>query len=131
VPAGEPPTVMGYPIEGQVVLLAGAKASVPLQRLPALLERTQAALADLLDDYERRYELALSTDEARYFLVEADHWTADDSPLADDPRFGDRERDAVARAHEEQLLRAGRHHDRREEFETSMDIRSAVVIGVA
>jgi hypothetical protein len=42
--------------------------------------------------------------------------------------LGDREWKAVRRAHETQLERVGSRVGRREEFETALEIRSAVVI---
>ena len=117
---------MGTPIEGQVVLLASAKASVAPQRLPTLLDRVQADLGLRLEEYRRRYEHAYESADSRAFFVETGHWDTVGERLG----FGRREIDAVERAHTEQLLRIGRREDRRAEFETALDIREAVVIGI-
>lgn len=127
-PAGEAEaSVAGeqaHPIEGQVVLLAGAKASVPLSRLPDLLELVQEHLAERLADYRHQYE-CVHEDDLAAFLVPSDHWETLGAELDLDAR----ETDAVRRAHEEQLLRIGRRTDRREEFEAALEIRTVVVIG--
>ncbi|MDL5362451.1 hypothetical protein [Halalkalicoccus sp. NIPERK01] len=116
---------MSHPIDGQVVLLAAAKASVAGSRLPDLLERVQTELAPELDEYRRRYELAAEDDDACCFFVSADHWEG----VGDAIGLDRREYEAVRRTHEEQLKRLGKREDRREEFETALDLRSAVVIG--
>lgn len=114
------------PIDGEPVLVASAKASVPPTRLPDLLERAQALLGDRLDDYRRGYERALDGDRYEAFFVEVSHWEG----LAAELDFSRRERDAVARAHREQVLWAGRETGRREEFETALDLREVVVVGL-
>jgi hypothetical protein len=114
------------PIEGQVQLIAAAKASVPPQRVPELLNAVQADLAPRLDDYRRQYELVEETPEACTFLVPPDHWVEVGGRLG----FERREIGAVRRAHEAQLRRMARREDRREEFETALEIRTAVVVGV-
>lgn len=113
------------PIEGQVMLLVGAKASVAPSRLPDLLATAQAYLADRREDYERRYERVHETADAAYFLVESGHWQS----IRDDLGVDEREADAVRRAHDQQLLREGRRIDRRDEFGTALDVRESVVIG--
>jgi hypothetical protein len=115
----------GDPIEGQVLVLASATASVAPERLPDLIDRAQADLGDRLPEYRRRYELACETDEAAYFFVEEGHWER----VGDRLGFGDRETSAVRRAHREQLLRTGRREGRREEFENALDVREGVVVG--
>lgn len=115
----------GHPVDGQVVLLAAAKASVPGSRLPELLERAQVRLSPELDDYRRRYELAVETDERCCFFVPADHWEA----FGGEHGLERREYEALRRTHEEQLKRLGKREDRRAEFETALDVRSAIVIG--
>ena len=115
----------GDPIEGQVLILASATASVAPERLPDLIDRVQADLGDRLPEYRRRYELACETDEAVYFFVEQGHWKTVGNRLG----FNDREISAVNRSHHEQLLRTGRRENRREEFEAALDVREGVVIG--
>jgi hypothetical protein len=116
------------PIEGQVQLLAAAKASIAPHRLPDLLAAVQADLGSRIDDYHRQYEQVVRTDDgARVFFVPADHWSVVGGRLG----FGRREIAAVRRAHEAQLRRIGRREDRRDEFERALEIRTAVVIGEA
>lgn len=114
-----------HPIEGQVLLLTAAKASVSADKLPELLVRTQEYLAGRIEAYRRQYERA-DADDIEAFLVPEGHWEA----LGDELGFERRGRRAVRRAHEEQLLRVGRREERREEFETAMEIREAVVVAV-
>lgn len=45
-----------HPIEGQIVLLAGAKASVTLTSLSHLLERTQQYVHGRKNEYDRQFE---------------------------------------------------------------------------
>ncbi len=113
-----------HPIEGQIVMLAGAKASVPVQKLPDLLGRANEELLARREAYERTYEQVHAADGREYYAAEAGHWV----DLGIEGEFSSREADAVRRAHEEQFLRAGRRADRREEFETTLDIRDVVVM---
>jgi len=52
------------------------------------------------------------------------HW----AEVCSDLGLPEREVDAVRRAHAQQLRRVGSKTDRREEFETALEIREAVVI---
>ena len=113
-----------HPIEGQIVLLAGAQASVTLQRLSALLAEVQRHLAPSRAAYERRFE-RLEGAEHVYYLAGLDHWER----VGDDLGLSEAETDAVRRAHEAQFRRDGRRLDRTEEFETALEIRHPVVIG--
>jgi hypothetical protein len=115
----------GDPIEGQVLVLAGATASVTPERLPDLIDEVQADLGERLSEYRRRYELACKTEEAAYFFVEEGHWET----VGDRLGLGDRETGAVRRAHREQLLKTGRREGRGEEFEAALDLREGVVVG--
>jgi hypothetical protein len=114
-----------YPIEGAALVKTAALASVPAERLPELLARVQADLGPRIDEYRRRYERIAADPDRETFLVESDHWEG----VADRLGLSDRERDAVARAHETAVERAG-GSDQRAEFETALEIRSGVVIGV-
>jgi hypothetical protein len=114
----------GDPMDGQVLLLAAAKASVGPQRLPDLVDLAQAHLADRVAEYRGRYEVAFEEEERVGFFVEAGHWAELGSRLG----FEDRECDALRRVHAEQLRRIGSETDRREEFDTALDIREAVVV---
>lgn len=113
---------MSHPIEGQVLLLAGAKASVPLHRMKPLLTQTATALRDVdLDQYERVF----ADDDRAIYLTDPDFWREH----GERQDLARREWDAIRRAHEQQLLRVGNREDRREEFETALEIRTAVVVG--
>ncbi len=113
------------PIEGQVLLLTAAKASVTPSRLPELVDLVQTHLEPRLEEYRRQYECAYEGDGRCVFFVEWGHW----EELGDRLGFTDRERAAVRRAHEEQLLRIGRRENRAEEFETALEIRDPVLVG--
>ena len=115
-----------YPIEGAALVKTAALASVPAERLPELLARVQADLGPRIDEYRRRYERIAADPDRETFLVESDHWEG----VADRLGLSDRERDAVARAHETAVERAGTGQTSREEFETALEIRSGVVIGI-
>lgn len=112
-----------HPIEGQVVLLAGAQASVTLQRLSALLEDVQRHLVDRRDDYSRRFE-HVEGDGRTYYLADPDHWER----VGEELGLEESEADAVRRAHGAQFRRDGRRLDRKAEFETTMEIRDPVAI---
>jgi hypothetical protein len=116
----------GDPLDGQVLILAAAKASVPAERLPQLVDQVQADLGPRFETYRRSYEAVHEAPERWVFLVPLDHWDSIGERLG----LTLREREAVRRAHEEQLRRVGSETDRREEFESALDIRSAVVVGV-
>lgn len=115
------------PIEGQILLLAAAKASVAGERVPALARRVQAHLGPQAGDYRERYERAFVDDDAEYFLVPPDHWT----DVGDNLGLGERAVDAVRRAHEQQLRRVARRRDRAEEMDAALEVRTAVVVGTA
>lgn len=114
----------GEPIEGQILLLAAARASVPPQHLPDLVDRAQAELGTRIESYARRYEVAYETADVVAFFVESGHW----AELGAELGFDRREHEAVARAHRDQLLRAGRERGRHAEFETALEVREAAVI---
>jgi len=115
----------GDPLDGEVLLLAGAKASLSPRQLPDLVDDAQAHLGPELARYRREYEAVYEDDRLVVFLVEPDHW----EELAATLDLNGRERDALRRAHEEQLLWLGRGTDRKEEFESALEIRQAVVVG--
>ncbi|WP_235681707.1 hypothetical protein [Halorubrum salinarum] len=115
-----------YPIEGTALVKTAALASVPAARVPALLTQVQADLGPRIDEYRRRYERIAAEPDRETFLVEPDHWET----VADRVGLSERERDAVVRAHEAAVERIGSGSGRREEFDTALEIRSGVVIGV-
>ena len=111
-------------IEGQIVLLAGAQASVTLPRLSGLLDRTARYLTDRREIYERRFERVDGPDDTSYYLANAGHWDHVGAQLG----FDDRETDAVRRTHAAQFERDGRRLGREEEFETTLEIRDVVAM---
>lgn len=113
------------PIDGQPLLAAAAKASVGPELLPKLVEHVQSTLGSRLAAYRRDYERALEGDRYEAFFVEEGHWET----LGEELDLDRREREAVARAHREQVLFASRRADRREEIETSLEVREVVVVG--
>lgn len=113
------------PIDGQVFMLAAAKASVAPSKLSDLLSRVQADVGERLDVYRRDFERVFEGDEREVFLVPTGHWQA----IADRLDVGERERKALERTHAEQLRRIGSDTGRDDEFETALEIREAVVIG--
>jgi hypothetical protein len=115
----------GSPIDGQAFLLAVAKASVAPAALSSLLERVQADLGPRLETYRREFERVEAGETRDLFLVPSGHWETVGERLG----LNRRETDAVARAHAAQLRRLGSETGRREEFETALEIREAVVIG--
>lgn len=115
----------GEPIEGQILLLAATKASVPPERLPDLVERVQVALEADLERYRHTYERVYEEDGIEVFLVDRDQW----DNVGDQLGFSDRELSAVKRAHAEQLLRVGRTADRETEFEAALEIREPLLVG--
>jgi hypothetical protein len=115
----------GRAIEGQIVLLASAKASVTLARLSELVERVERHLRECRESYDQSFERIDGVDETRYYLTEPEHWDRIGSDLG----FDAREIDAVRRSHEAQFQRDGRRLDRIEEFESALEIRTVVAIG--
>lgn len=115
------------PIEGQVLLVTAAKASVPPRAVPDLVDRVQRHLADRRTSYDRAYERVARTDAFDAYLIAPGHW----DELGDATGLDEREADAVRRAHREQLLRTGRREGREAEFEAALEIREPVLIGRA
>ena len=115
------------PIDGPVILYTCAVASIPARAMGPLLREVQAYLHPQQPQYARRWECAMDTPSRAIYLVEPGHW--DDIGTA--VSLERREQEAVERAHRRQLLAAGRDRDRREEFDTALEIRTAVVIGTA
>lgn len=113
------------PLDGDVLLYTGATASVSPERVEPLLRTVQTYLRERRDDYRRRYEAAFGDDARRILLVPTGHWASIGAELG----VPEQEVDAARRAHAQQLKRIGSKTDRREEFETALEIREAVVIG--
>jgi len=117
--------VTAHPVESTPLLLAMARASVAPSRLSDLLREAQTGLAEQRETYRRRYERALASDGSEAFFVEDGHWRS----FGEERGWGRRDHEAVARAHRRQLLHAGKRAGRREEFETALELREAVVVG--
>lgn len=113
-----------HPIEGQIVLLVGAQASVTLQRLSELLHTIQEHLDGSHETYARQYEHIDGSENLVYYLVSADHWET----IGEEVGLDSRETDAVRRAHEVQFERDGRRLNRTEEFESALEIRDVVAM---
>lgn len=113
------------PFDGPVLLYAAATASVAPNRVPELLVAAQRLLSERVQVYRRRYECAVEEDDRTVFLVPTGHW----AELGEELGVNDREADALRRSHERQLLRLGADEGRREEFDSAVEIREAVVIG--
>ena len=113
-----------HPLSGQILLLAGAKASVTLQHLSKLLDRAHQHVRDQQMVYDRQFERIDDGDGLAYYLVDAGHWDEVGRKLG----LSTRESDAIRRAHTAQFRRAGRRLDRLDEFETALEIREVVVV---
>lgn len=113
-----------HPLEGQMVLLAGTKASLSLKRLPRLVARVDDHLRERSQAYDQRYESIDGTGSLEYYLVEPGTW----EEIGREVGLGDRELDGVRRAHTAQFRRDGRRLDRLEEFESALEIRDVVAI---
>jgi uncharacterized protein (DUF1786 family) len=114
-----------HPVDGTAFMLAASRASVPPSRLSDLLADAQVALAERRETYRRRYERPLETPAFEAFLVDEGHW----AELGEEFGWRRRDHEAVARAHRQKLLQAGKDTDRRREFENALDLREAVVVG--
>jgi len=112
-----------HPIDGQIVLMAGAQASVTLTHLSELVSAAHEYVSARREEFDRQYERIDDPDGPAYYLVDPAYWEEVGAALGLD----DREVDAVRRTHTLQFERAGRRLDRREEFETAMEIRDVVV----
>ncbi|KAB1187553.1 hypothetical protein GJR98_05710 [Haloferax sp. MBLA0077] len=115
----------GGAIDGAAIMIAAAKASVPASLLPVLLDRAQGYLDTHADDYAREFECVHETDDTAVYFVPLGHWDTKGAELG----FSHREVDAVRRAHTEHLRRIGTTADRRDEFETALEIREVAVVG--
>lgn len=113
------------PFDGTVLQQAAALASVGPARLPELLGGVDSALQERRESVHRRFERVHRDESRELFLVPDDYWPELGAGLDLD----EREWQAVRRAHESQLLRVGSELGRREEFESALEIRSAVVTG--
>jgi hypothetical protein len=113
------------PLDGDVLLYTGATASVAPDRLAPLLRAVQEYLGPQFDAYRRTYERVYIDETRAVFLVPDGHWTDVGAELD----LPEREVDALRRAHAQQLRRIGTKTDRRDELETALEIREAVVVG--
>lgn len=124
-PAYAPETrAVGHPIDANALMIAAAKASVGAGQLPELLRRADEYLRERADEYDRSYERVDEAGDGRVYLVPEDHW----STVGEALDLHRREADALRRAHEQHLLRVGTKQRRRQEFETALELRDAVVV---
>ena len=114
----------GGVIDGTAIMIAAAKASVPAALVPALLDRAQSFLDDHADEYAREFECIYEDEDTAVYFVPLGHWDTKGTELG----FSHREIDAVRRAHTEHLRRLGTDADRRDEFETALEIREVAVV---
>jgi hypothetical protein len=121
VTATDPP----HPIESQILLVAGAKASVTLTQLSELLARAQDYVRPRAETFERQFERIDGPDGLAFYLSTDSYW----NEVGDALELTDREVDAVRRAHAEQFRRAGRRLGRIDEFESTLEIRDVVTTG--
>lgn len=113
------------PLDGDVLLYAGATASVAPERIGPLLREAQVHLDARLETYRRSYECVFEETARAVFLVPEGHWEEVGAELD----LPNREVDALRRAHGQQLKRIGSETGRRDEWETALEIREAVVVG--
>ncbi|GGN06955.1 hypothetical protein [Halarchaeum nitratireducens] len=100
-------------------------ADVDPATLDALLGRVADYLRGKERALERQYERAIGARDGVVLFADADFWARTGAALA----FTEVETTAVKRAHEATLLLAGDRADRLGEFETALDVRTAVVLG--
>lgn len=115
----------GDPLEGDVLVLTAAKASVAGERVPILVSKAQNEVETRAEQLRRNNECVFEDDERAVYLVPTGFW----AEVGEAVELGPREYEAVARAHAEQLRRIGRREDRNEEFGMAMELREAVVVG--
>lgn len=113
------------PLDGNALVLAAAQASISGERLPGLVDRAQAYVEPRLPEYERRYERAYEDGTQTVFFVGDGHWSEVGAELGLEAR----EWEALRRVHAAHLKRLGSDLDRREEFETALELREALVVG--
>jgi hypothetical protein len=111
-----------HPIDGEVILQAGAFASVPLKTLSGLVRQVQQHIEDHRAEYDRQFE-CIDGEHRQYLLAPSEYWQG----VAEELTLTDREIDAVRRVHETQFRRDGRRLGREDEFESALQIRSPVV----
>ena len=115
----------GLPLDGDVLQYTAATASLRPRQLAPLIRTVQAHLGPRLETYRRAYERISADADRVVFLVPDGHW----AEVGSDLDLSEQEVDALGRAHAQQLRRLGTKTARREEFETALEIREAVVIG--
>ena len=112
----------GDPIEGPVLQVTAAKASVAPGRVVPLIDRVQATLDERAASLARRWEVAYEREGVAAYFVDEAFW----QEVGTWEDLEERELDAVRRAHNEQLLHVGRRLGRRAEFESALEIRDCV-----
>ncbi|WP_158055540.1 hypothetical protein [Halorussus halophilus] len=115
----------GDPLEGDVLVLTAAKASVAGEQVPVLVSKAQQEVEERTEGIRRTNECVFEDDERAVYLVPEGFWRE----VGEAIELGPREYEAVERAHAEQLRRIGRRENRGEEFETALELREVVVLG--
>lgn len=118
------PEADGVPFDGAVLQQVANPDGVGPRELPELLGRVEAHLTGCRESLRRRFERAHEDDRRELFFVPPDYWEGVASVLSLSPR----EKQAVRRTHERQLLRVGAETRRGAEFDAALDIRTAVVV---
>ena len=119
------PDAEEVPFDAAVLQQVATDDGIGARELPELLGRVEAHLTDCRESLRRRFESPYSDDRRELFFVPPDYWEGVASVLPLSPR----EKQAVQRAHERQLLRIGAEARRGTEFDAALDIRTAVVVG--
>lgn len=118
------PDADGVPFDPAVLQQAAHPEGVEAGELPELLGQVEAHLTDCRDSLRRKFERAHDDDHRELFFVPPDYWEGVATVLS----LSSREKEAVRRAHERQLLRVGAETRRGMEFDAALDIRTAVVV---
>lgn len=103
---------------------AADAAGLDAADIDRLAARAAAYLGGRSRNLERRYERALTADDGVVLLADTDFWDR----VGDALRFEDDETAALRRAHEATLTLAGARAGRDAEFESALEIRTAVVL---
>ncbi|WP_241431985.1 hypothetical protein [Haloferax mucosum] len=106
------------------VMVAAAKSGVSASTLPILLGSVQVFLDARTDEYARAFECIHRDAGTAVYFVPLGHWDTKGVALG----LSHREVDAVRRAHAEHLRHVGVELNRREEFETALEIREVAVV---
>lgn len=118
------PDADSVPFDAAVLQQVATADDVGAGELPELLGRVEAHLVDTRESLRRKFESPYADDRRELFFVPPDYWEGVASVLPLTPR----EKRAVRRTHERQLLRIGAETRRGAEFDAALDIRTAVIV---